>query len=206
MLLILCLHSFYHGSFSLIDFADATHILKEEKRIDWQFILRLLKQYPCAFGIPLTIIDATYLDLFDREIIPRNISKALSNLNPATAGTAQKPLEQSLRRTSIPVPYRRVCLQCSRHRHCPLSLYIDISYTKYSSDKPQPLNQRFYRYLLEYYFILTAVREEYGYRYATRCLYEETGVFVDVILSRLVKMLGKETDIPRLNPNVHIRS
>lgn len=206
MLLMLCLHSFYHGSFSLIDFADATHILGKKKSLDWQFISRLLKQYPCAFGIPMTIIDATYLDLFDREIMPRNVSKALSDLNPAIARTTQNPTERSLRRTQIPVPYRKLCLQCSHHKYCPLSLYINFSYTNFSPDKPQPLNQRVFRYLLEYYFILTAVREKYGIRYASRCLYEETAVFGDFILGRLAKMLGKETRIPRLNSNVRIRS
>jgi hypothetical protein len=206
MLLILSLHSFYHGSFSLIDFADAVHIIEETENLDWQFIQSLLKQYPCAFGIPMTIIYSTYLDLFDREIIPNATFKVLTELNPATARITQEPREHSLRNTQIPLPYRRLCLLCNHHPYCPLSLYIDVSYTKYSREKLQPLDQRLFRYLLEYYFILTTVREKHGIKYAIRCLYEETAVFGDYIIDRLARMLGRGTQTPRLNPNIRLRS
>ena len=190
MLLVLCLHSFHDGALSLIDLCDAIHILRKHPRLDWQFISRQLKEYPCALGIPMSIINGICADFLGVNLVPKTVFKALCDNNLIASRISWKSAKQSLGNLQYPVPYRKFCLECVDYTHCPLSLHLYFH-------RPRDYIRRC---LLDFYCILTIVKERYGIKYASKCFYQECAGVLDFLVGKLIKVLEKEPRIPKLNP------
>lgn len=189
MLTVLCLHSFLHGSFSLLDLSDIIHILKKYTDFDWQFICKQIDEYPCSLGIPITIIASIftkYLDLnipLTPDIIP--LSNKIRHISQSKIESRNK----SLGDLQYPIPYSLFCQRCCVYKSCSISRFIGerVKLQKLRTNK-------FKDYiLLEYYeifVILTIIRKKYGVKYALRCLHQEfagsCNYLINILKSQLI--------------------
>jgi hypothetical protein len=171
-ILILCLHSFLHGAFSLLDLSDAIHIFSKYPPIDWQFLSSQMQEYPCSLGLPLSLIAQIFDEYFDKPS-PHNINinfpKRIKRLSSKVVEGSE---QHSLGDLQYPIPYQIFCKQCNEFRSCPLFSYINERIRLQEEHTPRirdfiPLG--YYEFLV----IITMIRKKYGLLYALQCLGKE---------------------------------
>ncbi len=183
MLLVLCLHSFYDGCILLKDLCDVIQILRTQPRLDWQFIAQQLKEFPCAFGIPLRIIDEMLKDFFNVNFLPKTMYRALHNDNGMLSKINWNALKQELGTLQFPFYYGKFCPQnCI---YCPRYLRDNVESTDTELELNKSTNNPMHklkRVLLDYYFILTIVRKKQGIKHALKSLYQQSAGLLSWLL------------------------
>ncbi len=189
MLIVLCLHSFLHGSFSLLDLSDAICILTKYADFNWHFISKQLEEYPCSLGIPITIIKRILHEYLDIIIPLKTDSIKLNNKKRFLSQIGEEPVQQSLGDLQYPLPYNTLCKRCKDERSCSISRFINerMKLQKLHTNRISDF------ILLEYYeilLILQMIRKKYGFKYALKCLHQEfKGIFtyiIHIIKSQLI--------------------
>ena len=190
MIIVLCLHSFLHGSFSLLDLSDAIRILTKYSDFNWRFISKQLDEYPCSLGIPITVIKSIFNEYLDITIPLKTDNITLNNKKRFLSQINEEPVKQSLGDLQYPIPYNTLCKRCNDYGSCPISRFINerMKLQKLRTNRISDF------ILLEYYeilLILKMISKKYGFKYALKCLHQEfKGIFtyiINIIKSQLIQ-------------------
>ena len=180
MLTLLCLHSFFHGSLSILDLSDAVHIVGKYPSLDWNFILNKVKRYRCMLEIPLRAMDSACYSFLGIKIVPRNMEESIRGDNSHKSRFNWDVVKRSLLNCRYFVSYKEFCHECSR----------ECVYFSRTGEPETSMYGRMKEYLHEYYYIVTLVRWHYGYRYSLRCLAQELVAPSAYCLGRSIGSLG----------------
>lgn len=114
MFLLLSLHSFRSGTFTLRDLCDALEILKKSPEFDWGLIINYAKQELWRYILVMFLYIFSYAsEALGENPLPQGLLKKINR------DFLNLPIDNNIR---FPVPYTLFCRACDKCRHCPVIL------------------------------------------------------------------------------------
>lgn len=190
MLFMVCIHSFYHRFFSLLDLIDAIQIMRKNPGLDWEFILKKIKEYPCALGLPISIIHSVCTDFFKIKIMPEAIINAINDDNTMISRINWKSVKRSLGELQYPVSYMKFCNGCVEN-----CVYKATLMDTPENQTRKKISKYIHEYTYGYYCIMTLARKRYGIKYAVKCFVQQLAAPLGFLIGKSMKILGKKASM-----------
>ncbi|MFQ5950935.1 MAG: nucleotidyltransferase family protein [Candidatus Geothermarchaeales archaeon] len=165
-LMILCLHTFSEGIFSLRDLSDAHHILNDRSRFQWDVVAHhaLEEGWKQILHLPLNIIAATLKRFTGETSIPERV------LGLVHSGSANRNSVDIVREILEHRGWTFPVLVSSFPLPSPLLRSPYLLNVIAPRAGPQTMLNSLKRALWELYQIFAMVVRDYGSRYGLRCL------------------------------------